>query len=47
MTTVAYNGLKRNFYAAIKEMDYFYNNVARKKVYSCPVGEDSAAYKID
>ena len=40
-------GLKRNFYAAIKEVDYFYNNVAREKAYSCPKGEYSPAYKTD
>ena len=40
---------KRNFYAAIKEIDYFYNNRTRKKIYSCPKKENAndQAYEYD
>lgn len=40
-------GLKANFYAAIKEVDFFFNNKARKVSYKCPYTNDEEVYKED
>ncbi len=40
-------GLKANFYAAIKEIDFFFNNKARKTAYKCPYTNDEEVYKED
>ncbi len=40
-------GLKANFYAAIKEVDFFFNNKARGSAYECPYGPPCEAYKED
>ena len=40
-------GLQANFYAAIKEVDFFYNNKARKVSYKCPYSKHCAAYEED
>ena len=40
-------GLKANFYAAIKEIDFFYNNYAKGVKYECPYTADEAAYAED
>ena len=38
---------KRNFYAAIKEVDYYYHNKTVKKAYSCPTKGNDPAYEYD
>ena len=38
---------KRNFYAALKEVDYYYNNKTVKKAYSCPNKGSDPAYEYD
>ena len=40
-------GLKANFYAAMKEIDFFFNNHARNVSYKCPYTEDESAYSED
>lgn len=40
-------GLKANFYAAMKEIDFFFNNKARKVAYKCPYSADCAEYSED
>lgn len=48
MTPEKYISVQRNFYAAIKEIDYFYNNIARSKAYKCPFDDsESRAYGKD
>ena len=41
------NTVCRNFYAAMKEIDYYFNNRARGKAYVCPVGMQEEVYKED
>ena len=40
-------GLKANFYAAMKEVDFFFNNHARTVSYKCPYSADLEVYKED
>ncbi len=40
VTSNRYDSIQVNFYAAIKEIDYFYNNVARHKKYIAPNGDE-------
>lgn len=43
----AIHSIERNFYAAIKEIDYFYNNCARNKKYVSPIEGENTAFEKD
>lgn len=40
-------GLRANFYAAMKEIDFFFNNKAKRTFYQCPYTNDEPVYHED